>query len=197
MQLLLNKKKYYNSIAYAQNQLTVAWQNFVSSLGSSSVFILFYNTLSGLVNVLNDLVSTFGDVGSAIIAILSVIGLAIVSQQLYMASIHKTAIAMAMSTGLSYEDAAAKVILSSTNLATALSFDAINTAISTFILKMTAAMVTIAEFLLLNPYGWAVLAVAGLALYANQLQKAKNKHKDFAESMKKTQAEIFNLRKRS
>ena len=73
--------KYYGSIEYAQANFTNAWQDFVSNIVQSSVFIQFNNFLADMVISVNALTQAFGGWGTAI-AVVLIPGLALLAKGL-------------------------------------------------------------------------------------------------------------------
>lgn len=184
------QEKYYNSIAYAQNNLTVAWQEFISSLGSSDAFIAFYNAASGLVGVLNTLVETFKSFGVVLVLLGVAFTALTVSTVRHNNSLIQKIALQELSKGATMKEAMATALSTVANWAEVASIKAYIAA------QYEALKASLASG---NILAWASVIVLGLVAAYTALTLAigssEKKNKEFVETMKKSQASIFNLRK--
>lgn len=173
------QSKYYDSISYAMNGLTVAWQNFITSLGSSTIIITVINTFKDVVESINILTIGLKDTSGVINLV--VVGLMILAGVLLKtvigAIMASTAAAASGATGWVGYAAAAKIA--------------------------TISLGTLANtmWLALGPIALVALAIGGVVLalkfFAEKMKTATQKNQEFINAMRKTQAEIFNLMKAS
>ena len=184
------QEKYYSSIAYAQNQLTVAWQNFVSSLGSSAIFIGFFKVLAFGAGTLNDLVIGFKSFGIVLSATMILLSLAI-------AKTFQTAASQSAAAAGAAAHAAANFTLQG-SLKSLVSNLGVSLGLLWENVKATWALVS-AKLALGDPTAWAGVIAAALVgvflIIAKVSNAATKKNKEFVESMRKSQASIFNYRK--
>lgn len=187
---LAQQAKYQNSIAYSINQMQVAWQDFVSSLVSSDAFLLFYKTIAGVLNGLNSIIDILGSAKAPLLVL--GVGLLLLTQSLTKAAM----------SGAAYNLSQKKIVFESfkqilANTGLGMSF----TTLTTFINGATGSLEVFKAALLQSGLGIFILAAgaaAAVLIYmATAEERAKKKTEELMESIKKTQADVFNFRKKA
>lgn len=189
---LSQQQKYANSMAYAFNNLTVAWQEFISNLGSSDAFILFYKLGTQIINMFNQLNKAFGSWGSLLTVISGIMILAVIRNYAYISSQYKSAVATAVATAATKEEAQtriANIALIFKEIAAKKLLAGANAKLSGGLLALKAAMG--------GPMLAFVAFVGVVALVVNEFTRADRENKKFLEGLKQTQAEMFNTRKKA
>ena len=157
------QEKYYSSIAYAQNKLTVAWQDLISSVGSSVVFIMFYNILSTVVGLANDVVTVFKEFGSVLLfasvaALAFGATVAISNKELY-----KQTVATELANGASIKNAVATGIQAIAHAGLAKVLGAVSLGFK-------------AVWKAMGPVGWAILGLTAIVtIFGAAMNSTKKK----------------------
>lgn len=189
---LAQQAEYANSMAYALNEIKVAWQDFVGSLSSSPVIILFYKSLSTALKVVNSFNKALGGFGIVIAGV--AIALAALSMKMGMASTQTIAMTLSAYAAAKAEGTLTGSILKNT-VATLWNTSAIKRGIAALNIKTAAAQA--ANTAMAGLSTTVGLVAVGLVALAGVIYLVATENDRMIKSIKKTQAEIYNLRKKT